>query len=315
MTMLQVHAAAIAAKIASYHEFLARYSMSKSVVYGFVEGREDPCYYKGFIDHALPSGWEVELWAAGNRDQVFRVHAAMDWCRFSKKRVCFFVDRDLSGVIPEVLVADSNIYVTDGYSIENAIVNKETCRRVLSEVCGLGGLDHGHLDAVCDLFDAECEKFLVAMIPTMAWIIHWRRSGVRASLNDISMKDMFTVVSGLLVAVASPKGKASAVQYIHEQCNVVYDASVPIGRVEAEFLSGGGYRNLTRGKYVFWFLIEFCLSIRSDVKSHFKGCSVVPPMRVSLGPGNAMILVGSRAREPSSLCGFLRSNYISYICS
>jgi hypothetical protein len=239
----------------------------------------------------------------------------MDWCRFPKERVCFFVDRDLSSVIPEVLATDSNIYVTDGYSIENSIVSKETCRRVLSEVCGLGGLDHGDLDAVCDLFESECERFLVAMVPTMAWVLHWRRSGVRAMVKKISMKDMFSVVSGSFRVTVSPKGKASGVQYIHDQCDVMFDASVAIERVESEFLSGNAYRTLTRGKYVFWFLVEFCLSIRANVSSHFKACSKVPPMHVSLGLANAMIFIGSRARAPLSLQVFVRSNYVSYIMS
>ena len=52
--MLEMHAAALSSKVASYHEFLSRFSKFKKVVYGFVEGKEDPCFYRGFIDFFSP---------------------------------------------------------------------------------------------------------------------------------------------------------------------------------------------------------------------------------------------------------------------
>ena len=311
--MLQIHATALNAQVAAYHEFLLRYSKTAKVVYGFVEGKDDPSFYRGFIDHLLPNDWEVELWPAGNKDHVYRIHADMDWRRFPKTRICFFVDRDLSDMIPEGLISDSNIYVTDGYSIENDLVKKGTCRRVLSEVCGLGTLDHGELDAVCNLFEEELEKFLVAMIPIMAWILHWRRKGDRLSLSDILMKDMFFITSGIFGTNPTPKGKASAVQYIHEQCNVAHDDGVDIAHLEVEFRKGGTYRKFIRGKYVFWFLIEFCCSVRASVKTHFISCKKVPPMNVSFATANGMTIIGNRARIPMTLRTFLSVNYINYI--
>lgn len=269
-------------------------------------------FLPGFIEHLLPDDWEVELWPAGNRDQVYRVHADMDWRRFPKKRVCFFVDRDLSSLIPESLSMDSNIYVTDSYSIENELVKRGTCRRVLSEVCALGTLDHAELDAVCDLFEVELEKFLAAMVPTMAWILYWRRIGKRAALNDILMKDLFAFTNGTLRSNPTPKGKSDAVQYIHEQCNVVHDASVNIGALEAEFRKGRAYRHFIRGKYVFWFLIEFCCSVRASAGVHFKTCAKIPPMNVIFSAANGMTIIGNRARVPKSLKTFLSANYCEY---
>lgn len=111
MTMLSIHAQALNSNIACYHEFLLRYSQKAKVVYGFVEGKDDPCFYRGFIDMLLPEDWTVELWPAGNKDAVYRIHADFDWVRFSKKRICFFVDRDLSDLIPELLTQDTNIYI------------------------------------------------------------------------------------------------------------------------------------------------------------------------------------------------------------
>ena len=166
--------AALHNKVASYHEFLARYSRRSKVVYGFVEGKEDPCFYRGLIELLLPGDWEVELWPAGNKDQVYHVHSGIDWRRFRKTRVCFFVDRDLSDMIPEKLPADRNIYVTSGYSIENDLVKKAICKRLLAELYGFAHADHGELEAVGVIFE-KTRSFLRRLIPVMAWIVHWRR--------------------------------------------------------------------------------------------------------------------------------------------
>ena len=119
MTMLQVHADALNSISAAYHEFLLRYKVSANIVYGILEGKEDPMFYRGLIERQLPEGWEVELVPAGCKDNVLRAVDAFDWTRFSPKRICFFVDRDLSDFISEVAVSRENVYVTDNYSIEN----------------------------------------------------------------------------------------------------------------------------------------------------------------------------------------------------
>lgn len=297
--MLDIHVAALNSKIASYHEFLSRYSKIKKVVYGFVEGN-DPCFYRGFIDHAIPADWEIELWAAGNKNRVYQIHKDIDWRRFPKKRVCFFVDRDLSDLIPEKLVRDINIYVTDGYSIENDIANKGTCKRILTEVCGFENAKHEDLDQLCNLFEQELENFFQAMIPVMAWIVFWRRSGKRAGLNDILMRDLFSLDKGCLKTEINPKGKANTGIYIHEQCNVAYCSTVDVSIIETQLKNGNIYRKYTRGKYVFWFLIEFCLSVKKI-------------MHVTLSASNGMTIVGNRARIPDSLLQFLNNTFCRQI--
>lgn len=315
MGMLNIHADALANKAACYHEFLTRYSKSKSIVYGFVEGKEDPCFYRGFIENQLPEGWEVELWPAGNKKQVYFIHSTIDWRRFPKKRICFFVDRDLSELIPETLPKDSNIYVTDRYSIENDIVNRATCYRVLTEVCGLNGVAHDELDVICDLFDQEFEKFMHALVPVMSWVLTWRRIGKKASLSDILMRDIFSIVHGKVSVINLPKGKASIQEYIHDQCNLVVDMSVDINNVASEFITGDVFKKFTRGKYLFWFLIEFCCSVRKSALTLFKSCKKLPAMHVSLSASNGLTVIGNRARIPVSLRTFLDDTFCAYIAT
>ncbi len=313
MTMIEIHAAAISSKSASYHEFLSRYSKTAKVVYGFVEGKEDPCFYRGFIEALLPDGWCVELWPAGNKDRVYEIHSDINWRRFKKSRVCFFVDRDISDMIPETLAQDTNIYVTMGYSIENDVVNKNTCHRVLSELCGFANADHGDLEAVCELFEQELDAFLQALVPIMAWILAWRRRGKRPNLNDIQMRDLFAFTNGRLQSKANPKGKANIPVYLHDQCNVVHDPGIDITPIQAEFDRKGLYRKFTRGKYVFWFLVEFCNAVHRDAAVLFKGMTKPPKKHLNLSCTNGMAVIGTRSRIPKSLNSFLESTFCAYI--
>lgn len=315
MSMLDIHAKALDDKAACYHEFLTRYSKSNSIVYGFVEGKDDPSFYRGFIENQLPDGWTVELWTAGNKKQVYTIHSIIDWRRFPKKRICFFVDRDLSDLIPESIPKDHNIYVTDKYSIENDIVNRATCYRVLTEICGLHSVAHDEIDKICDSFEIELEKFMLTLIPVMSWILLWRRSGKKASLNDILMRDMFSVSNGKLFIVNSPKGKESVEKYIHDQCGLIIDETVAINEVQTEFSSEDIFKKFTRGKYLFWFLIEFCCSVRKSALTLFQSCNTLPRMHVSLSASNGLTIIGNRARIPSSLRTFIEYTYYAFIAT
>ncbi len=313
MSMLKVHAAALSCKIASYHEFLARFSKTKKVVYGFVEGKEDPCFYRGFIEHFLPDDWEVELWPAGNRDQVLRIYRDIDWRQFPKKRVCFFVDRDLSDLISEKLPNDFNVYVTDKYSIENSIVTRGTCRRILTEVFGFSNASHDEIDRVCDQFEANLEEFFIAMIPTMARILFWRSAGTKANLNDIKIGKMFSIQDGRLIVDTSSAAEAKRALYIHKSAGVKFEASTDISIHEAQFRKASSYRSFVRGKYVLWYLVEFCKSVHQSSATFFAAYVNAPKMKVTVSAGNAVTVLGNRARVPQSLRTFISNTFCAYI--
>ena len=130
MSILGVHAEALGSELTVYHEFLTRYKKTAMCVYGFVEGKDDPSFYRGAIEHMLPKEWTVDLWSVGNKDKVIQLYADFDWVRFPKNRVVFFIDRDLSEFLKETLPVQNNVYITDKYSIENDIVSRDTCDRV-----------------------------------------------------------------------------------------------------------------------------------------------------------------------------------------
>ncbi len=216
-------------------------------------------------------------------------------------------------MIPESLPGDANIYVTDKYSIENSIANRGACRRILTEVFGFSEVSHEEMDKVCDQFEAELETFFVAMIPLMAHILFWRRGGAKANLNDISLSKILSVQAGALVVDRSAAGETARTQYIHKSVGIVYDPTVDISTEQAEFGKVSAYRSFVRGKYVMWFLIEFCKSIHEAAISFFAACAKPPKMKVSISAANAVTIIGNRARVPQSLRMFLSNTFCTYI--
>jgi hypothetical protein len=78
------------------HEFKIRFKKNSNTIYGFVEGKDDPSFYRGFIDNNIPDNWHVELWCAGGKDNVLDIYSNFDWRSFHKRQILFFIDRDLS---------------------------------------------------------------------------------------------------------------------------------------------------------------------------------------------------------------------------
>ena len=217
------------------------------------------------------------------------------------------MDRDLSDLIPQKLPSDTNIYVTDKYSIENSIVNRNTCKRMLTEKFGFSDESHEEMDQVCDQFERELEAFLVAMIPTMAWILFWRRRGAKANLNNIKIGKLMSVRNG---AVVVDKTKDERKQYVHKSAGIFYDPLVDVSAEEAEFSKASVYRSFVRGKYVLWFLVMFCKSVYSDAESYFSRCTKPPKMHVSISPKNAVTIMGNLARVPPSPSNFSKEDFL-----
>jgi hypothetical protein len=67
MSMLSIHKDAIESHRSLFHEFLSQYNKTEKRIYGFVEGKEDPSFYRGAIEHYIPEDWDIDLRHAGNK--------------------------------------------------------------------------------------------------------------------------------------------------------------------------------------------------------------------------------------------------------
>ena len=313
MTMLQIHAEALNGVSAAYHEFLLRYKASADVVYGIVEGKEDPMFYRGLIERHLPQGWEVELVPAGCKDNVLRALGAFDWTRFSPKRICFFVDRDLSELVLEDFVPAENLYVTDNYSIESDAVNFGVLKRLLREVFNIGDLRSAESEDLMQRFLSALGFFQEAMVPIMAQIMLWQRDGERPCLNDIRPKDFFIFSDGSIKLRSEFELALSRLEHAATCVNLQPSQQARLSLAEAEFRQAKGAQRFVRGKYLLWFLVAFALEIHRSISLLYARFTGSPKMRISIGFANAMVVLAPRVRCPASLQRFLERTYGQYI--
>jgi hypothetical protein len=313
MTILDIHADALNSENAIYHEFLLHYKANANTVYGIVEGKEDPMFYRGLIEQHLPQGWEIELIPAGCKDKVLRAFGIFDWTRFPQNRICFFVDRDLDDFFFNNPVSVENIYVTDKYSIENEAVCSGVLKRLLSEILNINDLNPDEFSIINQKFVAALGFFQESMVPVMAQILLWRREGKRPCLNEIKPKEFFAFVNGNILLKAEFEEVSARLLYAANCVHLQPSNSTDLSNVEAEFRQNRGTEKFIRGKYMLWFLVEFALHIHCFVSVLIARYSSSPKVRLSLGPGNAMVILAPRTRCPASLREFLGCTYVHYI--
>lgn len=312
MDMLEVHEAAMESANIPYHEFLQYYKFSEQMVYGFVEGKDDPPFYRGPIENNLPNGWKARLIISGSRDKVLKVFNSMDWSRFPKKRICFFVDRDLSEFLGEIQSSE-NIYVTDNYSIENEVVTFDIMERYLQDILGLTCLRSDETDKIKDLFESNLKTFREAMAPVMVQIILWRQAGEKVLLDKINLNDFFVFKNGKIELVQIFAFPGDRIQHVATCLSAERAMDDKINAALDEFQSKEGPKRYIRGKYLLWFFVQCGKEICQALPNLCPRYTVRPKNRIGLGIGNAIVVIANWARCPSSLKIFLEINFISYI--
>ena len=295
-----------------YHEYLTRYRNAKKTIFGFVEGIDDPSFYRNKIESLLPDEWDIDIKPAGNKKLVLELYRCFDWTRFNRKQIIFFIDRDLDEFFGVNLPNECNIYVTDNYSIENDIVNRRTTRSILLDICNLSSLPVEDLNNLLTLFDKQLALFCNYMIEIMSWIIYWKREGKKPSLNNIIMKHVYRFRQGKLQVIQRPKRFAGCAEYIHNQCNIRYNPTVDLINITNEFCASGGPKKYIRGKYLLWFQVEFIRSVHRSILILCPKIDSQPRIRVTISTKNAIVNFAPRTRIPSSLKSFLHLSCIEY---
>ena len=270
--VLQMQNSANSAYVA-FLSMLQKYKNDETTIYGYVEGEEDITFYQHLIDPLLPEDMEIiinkvgYLEVKGGKAKVVGIYNSVDWSLYSKNRILFFVDRDLSSIINDATPTDVNIYVTDHYSIENHTATSRVLIRLLEEIYGLDILKPERLAEIGERFNNQKENFCTEMSEIMANIIFWKNSGVdRPQYNNINIDKLLSIDNNLEV-----KHKLSEVDFIkaiYNQSKVdlaTHYNTNEIATLKNEFISSNNHLYFTRGKYMTWYLKEFIRSLSQNL--------------------------------------------------
>ena len=315
MSMLDIHSTALENINEAHHHFLLKFNKCRKSVFGFVEGRDDPSFYRGVIERFIPDDWTVELVLAGNRDKVLEAETMFDWTAFSRQQIAFFIDRDLSEFVGAPALAAENIYITDGYSIENSIVSHDVLVRILSEVHNIVDWTEDERNNIISHFRSELYTFVDLMAPLMSQIVDWRRRQVRANLNNLDLPSLFSFESGRLVHRSEYNSPEQRIARLCECVAAPASEQAVIDEIEEAFRLVDGPSRLTRGKYLIWFLASIANDIHACAPAFVASYRLPPKSKMAFGAKNIMVVAAPRARIPTSLRSFIESTFLQFIAA
>jgi Protein of unknown function (DUF4435) len=308
-SMLEIHSQALEEVDEAYHEFLLIYRKDAQCVYGFVEGKDDPIFYRCLIENQLPEGWSIKLMPTENKQNVLRTFQNFRWINFSKKRICFFIDRDFQDFLNIPQQEETNIYITDGYSIENSIMQDRLLSGVLSDVYQITLLNPEEEELIRQITQSNKNNFFEAIMPVMGQILLWRRSGSKANLSNLKLDHIFSFSEAVFIS----KTRDDLLEIASRQIGCRVYNNNDIAAAEREIRTHANSLMMVRGKYVLWFLVKQCEAIWKAIPNLLPRLQNKPKKRMECGLNNAMILFAPRARIPESLKEFVVRNYLSFI--
>ena len=308
-SMLDVHSEALKEVDEAYHEFLLIYKKDDQCVYGFVEGKDDPAFYRYLIKTQLPKEWSIKLIQSENKGKVLRSFQSFNWIDYSKNRICFFIDRDLQDFLNPPQQLETNIYITDGYSIENYILEDEILIEVLSDIYQITQLRLEEEESIKQILRENENIFFEAIMPLMGQILLWKRLGYKPNLNNLELAKIFSFSQAKLFPIERNILLQEAAKQIG--CNLCEYHKIT--DAENEFRRHDSSRAMVRGKYVFWFFVKQCEAIWEAITSLLPRFSSKPNKRIECGVKNAMVIFAPRTRPPESLKEFVKQNYLSFI--
>jgi len=308
-TMLDIHASALEQHQLAVHDFLLAYQGQASCVYGFVEGKDDPVVYRTLIGSTIPSGWQVELLVCGSKKNVLATHRESRWSAYPAGQICFFVDRDLDDLMDGPQATCHALYITDGYSIENSLCSTQLCLDVLEDVYGIRLCNPTDKEAVRRVLESNESTFCEALVPVMAQILLWRKSGTNANVGNLNLRAAVSFRDGQV----SVKPRGEFLELLSKNVGCPLSDDTDILASEALIRAEPSWRRHLRGKYVLWFLLAQCKSVWQSIPQLTSSYTTRPSERINVSQSNALIVLGPRCRLPKSLKRFVEGNYGAYI--
>lgn len=264
-TFLEKLRAAAAQPRVLWNVFLAQYRTDRSCIFIFVEGKRDQPFYRPFLEKYL-AGFDISFCVSGNRDAVLS-HRNRFVDRFGQNpRVLFFVDKDHCDILDKAQRTDESLFVTDVYSIENYLCEKEVVRRYCSDTIGISDVSDV-MDEICDRYEAGLRRFHEEALPVMAWIIAAQMHGHKVNCKNIKTHVYF-FLEELTWAGRRKMTEFETFAALRHKCGG--NAPLPpiptrlINEVKEKIVPLNA-KAWMRGKQELWYTVEFLNKIRGVI--------------------------------------------------
>ncbi len=269
---------------AGYIKLQQKYKDKNNDVHIFVEDEDDYEFYRYYINYIYRDFKILPYYQKGKKN-VIDSYNEVNWKKYSKSKVLFFIDKDYDDIIAKKNPKDLNFFITKYYSIENYLVTEEFFEIILSRIIKIR--DERMVKQFIDRIKLAHEEFYRQMIPITSLILIYRKLGTQMKLNNLSLsyflkinnlevipvnyckqkkfeKIVSSSINGFEKSLVTNKKKLNEIldkcEADPKSCNLamLLNNKRELGSIKCK-------KKFIRGKYEFWFLFEMIKSIEREV--------------------------------------------------
>jgi hypothetical protein len=297
----------------SYLEFLLRYKPKQKQIFAFYEGDEDSSYYKSFIEEYTQNEYEIEEIIAGCKNNVMKLQKEFDWEIYNRYQIAFFVDRDLSFWLNEVPIDIDNVFVTEGYSVENYLICEKIFMELLFNIKGFARAKKSEIKNMCKCFRDILPKFEERIMPVMAMAVFAKKRDKNIVLSEykISKTLKFLIVDGEIEFNIENDDQIKEKWGI---CDITED------NILLQINKFKRYRDkyFVRGKWILYFMVELSEFMRKNFHSFAPSLADGrEKLKATCGvePSKSLPVLAPRCNITKEIKLFLDNTYGKYINS
>ena len=275
------------------------HSPAAKQIFFIIEGKDDIPYYGTKADEHVPDGWKIILVPAQNRKKVVETYRNLDWTAYSKERIFFFIDRDLSDYTEEDTPIDSNVYVTTKYAIENELCTVDTYIKALKYYYHLVDIDEVDEEKLVSFYVSCWEEFSKIAEPIMAQILYWKTNNIKSNYSNYKMQNTIEIKSKVLQLNQKLQTEEDILQDLFKQSNVVY-TSTDISPYKDLLNAKHTPDEYIRGKFVLAFFVKILMYTTQN------STDIIPSKKkakdsLGLGYENTVSMLCGIMKTPDSL--------------
>lgn len=286
--------------VVALHQFRILWNPNSEAFHFFFEGDEDILFYMPEARRRLGQR-QANIYVCGGKKNVIEVRDAISAEGHELRFCLFFVDRDFDDYLDTQVDSDIYTYMTDHYSIENAVSSLDGARIILEDVIKMSKADPEFSIIETDLSTAF-EDFYREIRPLIAWILAAKEAGCTPNLKNTNGLKGIVHFDGMRPELTRA-GFAS------------FKRKVVVNGLEPNFSAILRWRRRldlrsckfwVRGKYDIWFFREALLKALDRANGRRKqvgGKAIKVP--TSLREGRVFEILGGRITLPESLTNFL----------
>ncbi|WP_099367466.1 DUF4435 domain-containing protein [Sphingobacterium sp. 1.A.4] len=316
MDLLQILDESINRPESSYIKFLTQYSRNNQIRFCFVEGHEDILFYSQFLEKYFNEE-NLKFINCNGKKNVLDNYNALNWSFYDKKRVLFFIDKDFDEYILAKRTIDSNIYITDHYSIENYLTDENVLKKFIVHHCQID--NDNIITSLVEKFRLTYTKYKEYLRKISSWMIFCRINKYNVVFNNINPSDLFKIDSNGNLIKKKLSNYSNHFEYIRDKIDGDYYNFSEIKFIYTKLASEANDKKYIRGKYdlsfMFMFikhLVEIQVPIVSSGVSKINRKSTTkipkPKVTIQIKEENVFQILYSKVKEPDSLVKFINNN-------